>query len=196
MPYDFKTEYKEYYQARKSPQILFIPTFRYIVLDGSGKPGKDNASFTRSLEEMEKTVQILRQSMKLGHEVPLFQDYVTPPVETLSRNSGRWTWRLVSRIPDFFQAQDLEWAAEEAGKKLGRIIEGIRMESISEGMCAQIMHTGSASSKAESWKTVEDYIQGYGYSIDSERYQHEIPLSDPARCARNKMRTVLRLPVK
>lgn len=191
MAFDYKVEFKEYYSAKQTAQLLFIPSFRYLCIEGSGKLAKGSPAFAA----MHQVALMLRSSRRLGHDVPSWFDYVLPPVESLYSAQKPFSWKVISRLPDFFTDEDVSWAKEEAERKTGAGCSGIKTMMISEGMCAQIMHTGPASTKREAFIRIEEYAASFGYRVDESRLRHEIPLSDPERTSRNRFRTVLRLPV-
>ena len=60
------------------------------------------------------------------------------------------------------------------------------------------MHIGEFDNEPETVSKIDDYINKNGLknSIDTTRKHHEIYLSDPRKCNRTRMKTVLRIPVK
>lgn len=67
-----------------------------------------------------------------------------------------------------------------------------------EGLCVQCMHVGPYDTEPETIRQMETYAaeQGYQPDLTVQRLHHEIYLSDPRRTAPEKMRTVLRHPVR
>ena len=64
-------------------------------------------------------------------------------------------------------------------------------------MCAQCMHTGSFDDEPETIAAIEKYIEEHNLTndINTERHYHEIYLSDLRKTAKEKLKTVLRIPV-
>ena len=60
------------------------------------------------------------------------------------------------------------------------------------------MHIGPYDDEPKTVAAMHEYAQAQVYAVDicEERYHHEIYLSDVRKCAPEKLRTVLRLPVK
>lgn len=195
MAYDFKSEYKEYYQAGKIPKIIFIPSFRYLCTEGSGKASRDNAAFQEALSGIGRLSQTLRSCERNGHHAAGSFEYVLPPAEVLQSLERPYSWRINMRIPDFFSQEDLDWAAEFCRSWNAAVTAGVKLSSYSYEMCVQTMHTGTNSTKSAAYARLEEYIAPFGYRIDHARSSCEILLSDPARCPRNRMRTIIRLPI-
>ena len=49
MTFDFKKEYKEYYQPKKKPEIINIPSFNFIAVRGKGNPNEENGEYKKSI---------------------------------------------------------------------------------------------------------------------------------------------------
>ncbi len=67
-----------------------------------------------------------------------------------------------------------------------------------EGRCVQCMHIGSYDKEPTTIELMSNYAKENGYEIDitDKRYHHEIYLSDPRRCQENRLKTVIRHPIK
>ena len=94
--------------------------------------------------------------------------------------------------------KDFEWAKETAAKKKGIDCSRAELLSIKEGLCVQVMHTGSYDAEPATVKLMDDFAAANGYALDfsAERLHHEIYLSDPRKIAPEKLRTVIRHPVR
>ena len=67
-----------------------------------------------------------------------------------------------------------------------------------EGLCVQCMHIGEFDNEPETVSKIDNFIKENGLQNDIGigRKHHEIYLSDPRKCNRTKMKTVLRIPIK
>lgn len=101
------------------------------------------------------------------------------------------------RVPDFVEEDDVEWAKREIFRKKGFDCSSLYYMSFEEGLCSQIMHTGSYDTEPVSLDAIDRHIESNGYikDITSNRRHHEIYLSDPRKCTPEKMKTVLRIPI-
>lgn len=185
MSFDFKKDQREYYCPPVRPHVVFVPQMRYLSISGEGRcPQSDEPVFSL----LRNVASALRDAPRCGHDCPGFQDYVLPPPEMMTWKEGRRTlWKRLYRLPDFFSHEDVEWAlAYVSGKK--RIDVGsIMMETISEGMCAQMLCQDKSSRKVR--EELSAYIASFGYREDTGpvRPLHEILLSS--------RRIVLRIPI-
>ena len=60
------------------------------------------------------------------------------------------------------------------------------------------MHIGSYDDEPATINLMHKYMEENGYELDitNDRYHHEIYLSDPRKCDINKLKTVIRHPIK
>lgn len=115
-----------------------------------------------------------------------------PPLEVPRKE---WQWKLLIRIPDFATSEIVEKAKEEIFKKKGmELIKKIGFEKIKEGKCIQILHIGPYSTEPESLSKMRKLMEHK--NLVENGLHHEIYLSDPRKVAPEKMKTILRQPVK
>lgn len=102
------------------------------------------------------------------------------------------------RLPDFVSKEDFDWAIEEATKKKKQDFSRVEFLTYEEGLCVQCMHVGSYDDEPITVRLMHEYIQENGYELDitDTRFHHEIYLSDPRKCEVNKLKTVIRHPIK
>ncbi|WP_255680617.1 GyrI-like domain-containing protein [Methanosarcina sp. DH2] len=104
------------------------------------------------------------------------------------------------RQPDFITKNMMEKAIEEVEKKKNLpALSRIRFESLHEGLSAQIMHLGPYSEEEPIIKRLHGFIEANGYEFDGimpgEKH-HEIYLSDVCRTKPEKLKTIIRQPIK
>ena len=107
-------------------------------------------------------------------------------------------WISVIRLPDFVTKADFDWAVAEATAKKKRDFSKAEFLTYEEGLCVQCMHLGSYDSEPATVQLMNDFAkaQGYQIAIDDVHRHHEIYLSDPRRTAPEKLKTVIRHPIK
>lgn len=208
MTFDFKKEFKEYYLPPRKPEIVNIPPANFIAVRGSGNPNDEDGDYKHALNILYAVAYTLKMSYKTDYKINGFYEYVVPPLEGFwwqdgvvgvdYSNKSTFNWISVLRLPDFITRKDFDWAVSTATKK--KKIDCSRAEflTINEGLCVQIMHIGSYDQEPESVKLMDDFIATAGYSNDlsSTRLHHEIYLSDPRKTAAEKLKTVVRHPVR
>lgn len=208
MPFNFKKEYKEFYLPPTKPSIVTVPPMNYIAVRGSGNPNDANGEYQTALELLYGIAYTLKMSHKGSHQIDGYFEYVVPPLEGFWWQDGvagidyahknDFQWISVIRLPDFVTKADFDWAIAEATAKKKRDFSKVEFLTYNEGLCVQIMHLGSYDNEPESVRLMDEYAasQGYRTAIDDVRRHHEIYLSDPRKTAPEKLKTVIRHPIK
>ncbi len=208
MPFDFKKEYREFYQPKQVPALVTLPPVNYIALQGKGDPNEAGGAYQQAIGVLYAVAYTLKMSYRSGREIPGFFEYVVPPLEGFWWQEGvmgvdyahkaGFCWISALRLPDFVGREDFAWAVEAAGKKKKLDCSGAEFLTLEEGLCVQILHVGSYDSEPESVEKMERFLAENGYQNDFSqvRRHHEIYLSDPNRTAPEKRKTVIRHPVR
>lgn len=208
MAFDLKKEFKEYYQPKNKPEIVNIPSINYLAVRGSGDPNDETGDYKKALESLYAVAYTLRMSYKTDYKINGFYEYIVPPLEGFWWQDGidgvnyadktSFNWISVIRLPDFISGKDIEWAVRTATKKKKTDCSQVKFLTVNEGLCVQIMHIGPYDNEPVTVKLMDDYLaqNGYENDLNSERMHHEIYLSDPRKCLPEKMKTVIRHPVK
>ena len=113
-------------------------------------------------------------------------------------NKDTFHWISVIRLPDFVTEEDFKWAVETASKKKKLDCSAAEFLPVEEGLCVQMMHHGPFDDEPASVALMDAFLEQNGYINDfsENRMHHEIYLSDPRRCSPDKMKTVIRHPIK
>ena len=208
MPFDYKKEYKEFYMPPKKPTIVTVPPMNYIAVRGQGDPNEENGAYKQSVGMLYAIAFTIKMSKLGNHHIKGYFDYVVPPLEGLWRQDGsreidyahkeNFKWVSLIRLPDFVTLSDFEWAIAEASGKKKKNFSDVQFLSYNEGLCVQCMHIGSYDNEPETIGLLHEFTEKEGYSLDisDTRLHHEIYLSDPRRAASEKLKTVIRLPIK
>ena len=208
MAFDLKKEFKEYYQPKNKPEIVNIPSINYLAVRGSGDPNDETGDYKKALESLYAVAYTLRMSYKTDYKINGFYEYIVPPLEGFWWQDGTdgvnyadktsFNWISVIRLPDFISGKDIEWAVRTATMKKKTDCSQVKFLTVNEGLCVQIMHIGPYDNEPVTVKLMDDYLaqNGYENDLNSERMHHEIYLSDPRKCLPEKMKTVIRHPVK
>lgn len=210
MAFDYKKEYKEYYSPPRKPELIVIPEMRFLAVRGTGNPNAPEGAYQQAIAQLYAAAYTLRMSQKSGKEIEGFFEYVVPPLEGLWQQSGTenglldysrkddFTWIAMIRQPDFVTEADVQWAVTEAERKKKLSCADVALFTYDEGLCAQILHCGSYDSEPETLEQMKQYIMEQGCAEDHSdtRLHHEIYLSDPRRTIPEKLKTVIRIPVR
>lgn len=208
MAFDYKKEYKEYYMPKNKPSIIDIPEMHFIAVRGKGDPNAEDGEYKASIGLLYGIAFTIKMSKLGDHRIEGYFDYVVPPLEGFwwqegtdgidySRKSD-FQWISLIRLPDFVTEKDFEWALEEAERKKKTDFSKVEFLTYREGLCVQCMHLGSYDSEPETIRAMTEYAVKEGYEVDisKTRYHHEIYLSDARRVRPEKLKTVIRHPVR
>lgn len=208
MAFDFKKEYKEFYMPKNKPSIVNVPKMNYIAVRGKGDPNEENSEYKKSIELLYAIAYKIKMSYKGTHKIEGFFEYVVPPLEGFWWQDGKnkidyshkdkFNFISIIRIPDFVNKEEFDWAIKEATEKKKKDFSKVECLTYDEGICVQCMHIGSYDDEPETIRLMEEYMLQNGYELDitKNRYHHEIYLSDPRKCDREKLKTVIRHPIK
>jgi len=195
---DLVKEYKSYYKAGKKPEINEFSEIKYLSIGGKGEPaGKVFVSKVEALYPMAYSIKKICKEQDQDFGVPKLEGlwWVEGDTPALEVPRNEWCWKLLIRMPDLVTKEmALSIQPEIEKKKKNSVIKEISFETISEGKCVQVMHIGPYSAEPETINMLLDFITGNGLSVNG--LHHEIYLSDPRKTAPEKMKTIIRYPVK
>ncbi len=207
MPFDFKKEMKELYLPKKGTQIISVPKAQYAAISGKGDPNKPGGAYQQAVGKLYSVAYAVKNMCKNG-EIKNSFDFVVPPLEGFWRQEGisgvdysakeTFCWVSVIRMPDFVTEEDFEKAKTTAEKKKKIALSEVNLIEISEGLCAQIMHTGPFDEEPAAVAEMDGFLSKNGYEtdIDDKRLHHEIYLSDPRKTPEEKRKAVIRHPIR
>ena len=208
MAFDYKKEYKEYYLPKNKPEIVDIPSMNFIAVRGKGDPNEEGGEYKQALELLYGIAYTIKMSKKTDYRIDGYFDYVVPPLEGFWEQKGRvgidysrtsdLSWTAMIRVPDFVTEKDFDWAVKQATVKKKQDFSKVEFITVEEGLCVQCMHLGSYDDEPATVAAMDGYAadNGYAIDIDHKRQHHEIYLSDPRKTAPEKLKTVIRHPVK
>ena len=199
---DFKKSLDSYQATRGQFRIVEVPDLQYLMIDGHGDPNT-SAEFADAVASLYP----LAYALKFASKRDLGRDYVVMPLEglwwaddmdsfTTSRTKSRWDWTLMVMVPDWIDREMYAAAVEAAPAKDPSLrVADVRLETLSEGSCVQTLHVGSFDDEAGLLARLHDeFIPEHGLEVSGKH--HEIDLSDLRRTAPEKLRTILRQPVR
>lgn len=208
MQFDYKKEYKEFYMPKNRPGIVTIPSMNYIAVRGKGDPNDETGEYKASIGLLYGIAFTIKMSWRCGYEIDGYFQYVVPPLEGFwwqenaveidYLHKENFQFLSVIRLPDFVKEEDFAWAVSEASRKKGVDYSKVEFLRYDEGECVQCMHIGPYDKEPATIDAMHAYAREKGYEPDFSdlRLHHEIYLSDPRRCAPERLKTVVRHPVR
>ena len=209
IPFDYKKEYKALYLPKEMPSIVEVPSMQYAAVRGHGDPNEPDGEYGRAVAVLYGISYTLKMSYKGSRKVDGFFEYVVPPLEGFwwmeggapgvdYRNKSGFNWISIIRVPEFVTEEVFAWAKEEAQRKKRIDTSLAELITVSEGLCVQCLHIGSYNEEPATVAKMDHYRmeQGYENDISDRRRHHEIYLSDPRKVSPERMKTVIRHPVR
>lgn len=198
--FDVKKQLKHLYlPPRKDFTVVDVPPMNFLMADGHGDPntGADFQAISEALYSMSYTLKFAAKAQGV--------DYVVPPLEglwwaedmstfSLGDKAG-WLWTLMIMQPDWVTAERVDQARSEvARKKNPPGLSRVRFEAYHEGLSVQILYVGAYADEGPTIARMHAFIEAEGYEPNGKH--HEIYLGDPRRTAPDKLKTVIRQPVR
>ncbi|MDR6988590.1 hypothetical protein J2Y66_003094 [Paenarthrobacter nitroguajacolicus] len=202
MKIDFKKQVPSYSAKHGRFSIVTVPSLQFLMIDGHGDPNTSQA-----YRDALTTLYPVAYKLKFFSKNELGRDYGVMPLEALwwaddmesftsARDKSQWDWTLMTMVPDWITLEHFETARDVTAKKgEAPALEALRLETFDEGMSVQTLHRGSYDDEAP---VLEEMHNSFipGQSLVMTGRHHEIYLSDPRRTAPEKLKTILRQPVR
>ena len=206
--FDFKKEYREFYLPKDVPELVSVPGARFIAVRGAGDPNEEGGAYKAAIGVLYAVAYTIKMSRLGDRRIDGYFDYVVPPLEGFWQQDGidgvdyarkaLFRWVSVIRLPDFVTRADFDWAVAEAARKKKLDCSGAELLSLEEGLCVQCMHIGPYDSEPATVARMDAFLAEEGYENDFSggRLHHEIYLSDARKTAPDRLKTVIRHPVR
>jgi hypothetical protein len=203
---DLTRKYEAYYTASIKPVVVELPAAHYLSVNGKGDPNSE--AFVEKIQTLYPVAYGVKFLCKSKNK-----DFVVPKLEglwwfdekylgqiTLSEAPQRiprseWYWKLLIRMPDFVTPTMVSKviATVVAKKNLVRAKE-IELFSLPPQKALQILHRGPFDKEPETLLLLQEFMKANNLQHDG--LHHEIYLSDFRKTASDKLRTILREPVR
>lgn len=206
MKTDLTKTFKTYYTAKAKPQIVHIEPAQFLSIAGKGDPSGE--LFAAHIQALYATAYALKFRCKeQGNDFVVAkleglwrfdeEKFGNPAMADAPRLIPRkeWEYRLLIRMPDFVTKEDMLQAMETVVHKKQIAMAGeLTWFEMSEGKCIQMLHTGPYDTEPESLQLIADFSKEH--KLAKNGLHHEIYLSDFRKTAPEKLKTILREPVR
>jgi hypothetical protein len=202
--YDVKRDRRELYGASaRDFEIVEVPPMTYLAVDGHGDPN----TATEYAEAVEALFGVA-YTLKFRSKRELGRDFVVAPLEGLwraddpetfvTRQKDAWSWTMLIVQPDWIDealVADAVAAVRAKGDRPAAALDRLELRELREGRSAQILHVGSYDDETPTLARLHhEWMPQHGLTFNGDH--HEIYLSDARRTAPEKLRTILRQPVR
>lgn len=197
---DLKKELSTLYKAKANTiEIVTVPKLNYLMLDGTGDPN-NSKQFQDAVEALFSLSYTVKFMIKKGEQI----DFGVMPLEGLwwtddmnhfsMENKADWKWTLMIMQPEFVTPSVIKQAKEQLSKKKNLpLLDNIRLETMNEGLCAQILYIGPYNAEPPTIIKLHTEIKDRGYKLHGKH--REIYLNDMRRTAPEKLKTIIRQPI-
>ncbi len=201
---DFKKTMKDLFApSAKAFSMIDVPPLQFLMIDGEGPPDPDERTqYAQALAALYP----MAFKLKFRSKTQLGRDYVVPPLQALwwaedmdvflTGDKDAWKWTVMIMQPDWITSHDVEETRQVVGAT-GDLpaLQKLRLQTYHEGQAVQIMHIGSYAEEGPVLRRLhKEYLPQHG--LIETGHHHEIYLGDPRKTAPEKLKTVLRQPVK
>ena len=198
--FDLKKELKNLYNpSAKEVSIVDVPAMNFLVIDGEGAP--TSPQYSAAIEALFSVAYTLKFMVKKSKGI----DYSVMPLESLwwaddmskfiADRKDEWKWTAMIMQPKYVTSDDFNLTVEQVKKKKNpAALPKVRFESFKEGPSAQIMYVGPFSAEESTILKMHAHIQNSGHMLSGKH--HEIYLNNPATTAPEKLKTIIRQPMK
>lgn len=200
-----KTDFKKTMPALYGPknkewEALTVPPLRFLI-DGQGNPNTAQ-SYTDAVEALYG----VSYALKFMSKKTLGKDYVVMPLEGLwysddysifeKMQKDKYKWTMMIMQPEWITENMVKEAiVATQAKRQASALSKLRFEQYDEGRAVQLLHIGSYDDEAPKLKDLHDeYLPAHGLTFNG--HHHEIYLGDPRRTVPEKLKTILRQPVR
>ncbi len=189
-----------YFPSAKEPVLVDVPPMSFAMVDGQGDPNssKEFREAIGALYGVAYTAKFAAKKAGLGN-------FVVMPLEALwwskkeddflAARKDAWNWTAMIMMPKVVTRKLFDASvAELRERKNPPGLSRLRVETFREGRAAQIMHIGPYAAERPTIERLRDFIHEQGYKLAGKH--HEIYMGDPRRSAPEKLKTVVRQPVR
>jgi hypothetical protein len=197
---DFKKQLAEFYApGAKAVQIVDVPKMNFVMVDGNGSP--EQGEYMEAIE----TLYSISYTLKFMVKKETAMDYGVMPLEGLwwakdmadfiKGNKDNWQWTALIMQPEYVTDVLFHLAVDKVkADKNPPALQRARFESFLEGLSAQIMYSGPYSQEGPTISRIHEFIAENGYQLHGKH--HEIYLGDPRRTRPEKLKTIIRQPMR
>ncbi|MFO7303871.1 MAG: GyrI-like domain-containing protein [Gammaproteobacteria bacterium] len=198
---DHRKELKSFYEASANRIVeVEVPALRFLMVDGQGDPSTSE-DYARAVEALFAVSYAAKFMIKKG---PQQIDYAVMPLEGLwwaddpaafaENRLSSWKWTMMIMQPDIVPDDIIAAAIDSVRAKKGLAdVDKLRLETFTEGHCAQVLHVGPFSEEGPTIERLHAYIRG---KSDLVGKHHEIYLTDVRRADPKKWKMIIRQPMR
>jgi hypothetical protein len=191
---DFRKLYPDLYRETRTIAEVRAARGTFLAVDGTGAPGSE------AFETAIGLLYALAYTAKFTLKRAGLGDFAVPALEGLYFDDpavtpgDQWRWRLQLRIPDGLTAGSLAEIRKALKEKKGLDTRPVKRITWAEGRALQVLHLGPYDKVGDVYQRLVAEAAARGLTCAGAG--HEIYLNDPRRVAPEKIKTLVRMPVR
>ena len=197
---DLRRELRQLYTAKRLPGVVEVPELAFVAIDGHGDPNTSE-DYREAVSALFSVSYAARFALKRAGVI----DFGVMPLEGLwwatdmsafsIADKSAWDWTMLIMQPDEVTADVFAAAKDKAAAKVPRAALGrLRLERLAEGLAAQVLHVGPYSAEGPTVVSLHAFVAEQGRELAGKH--HEVYLGDPRRSAPEKLKTIIRQPMR
>jgi hypothetical protein len=203
---DLTKQYKNYYTATNEPRLIDTAEVRYLSIAGTGDPdGQPYADNLQALYSVAYAVKFKCKALDKDFTVAKLEGLWSFDEKKYAQTGmtdapvkiprSEWFYRMLIRIPEFVTLEQIDAAKQQVlDKKQLLLVKEVELYTMTEGKAVQMLHTGPFDKEPETLAKILKFTTDHG--LQKNGLHHEIYLSDFRKTAPEKLKTILREPVK
>ena len=197
---DLRRELRQFDTAKRLPGVVEVPELAFVAIDGHGDPNTSE-DYREAVSALFSVSYAARFALKRAGVI----DFGVMPLEGLwwatdmsafsIADKSAWDWTMLIMQPDEVTADVFAAAKDKAAAKVPRAALGrLRLERLAEGLAAQVLHVGPYSAEGPTVVSLHAFVAEQGRELAGKH--HEVYLGDPRRSAPEKLKTIIRQPMR
>ena len=203
---DLTKQHKAYYSAKKQPQLIEIEAAQFLSVTGKGDPSeKPYMDKIQALYATAYTIKFLNKAADKDFVVAKLEglwefDEEKYPNLSITEAPAKvprseWKYRMLIRMPEYVTQEQVNASIRQViERKQIHLAADIELYNMKEGKVVQMLHTGPFANEPETLSQMYEFIKAKG--LQRNGLHHEIYLSDFNKTPAEKLKTILREPVK
>lgn len=205
MKHEWRKHEKEQYIAKRKPKLIEMEEQHFFTISGKGNP--NDQEFQERIEVLYALSYAIRMMHKTVYVPEDYFEYTVYPLEGIwdlseegrkqnKLNKDELLYKIMIRQPDFVKKAAVKYAFETVrAKNKVKYLDDAKFESITEGLCVQMLHIGPYDTESETFKVMDQFAKE-NHLTRTSLVHKEIYLSDFRRSKPENLKTVLRYQVR
>lgn len=191
---DFAKTHKHLYTATQKIKEVMVEKATFLSIKGKGEAG--GTAFREAIQKMFTLAYTAKFTLLFAGKMNFGVSKLEClwPEDPSKLPPAEWPWQLLIRIPNGITERDLKKVRKEILEKKQLDTSAVERWTWKEGRCVQVLHVGPYNEVGPVYKQLASHAESL--TLEATAPGHEIYISDPRRVAPEKLKTIVRMPVR